>query len=61
MGVGLVPRTLVEEEINRSELVEIGLPMESRRSYFLVYPARNESLPSLLAFRSWLAELAIKA
>lgn len=61
MGVGLVPRTLVEEEINRSELVEIGRPIESQRSYFLVYPARNESLPSLVAFRSWLADFATKA
>jgi LysR family glycine cleavage system transcriptional activator len=61
MGVGLVPATLVEEEINRSELVEIGLPIESQRSYFLVYPARNESLPSLVAFRSWLADFALKA
>lgn len=60
IGVGLVPRTLVEEEIHRSELVEIGLPMESERSYFLVYPARNESLPALVAFRGWLESSRIE-
>lgn len=59
IGVGLVPRTLVEEEIQRSELIEIGEPMESERSYFLVYPQRSAQLPALVAFRGWLEACAI--
>lgn len=54
MGVGLVPRVLVEDELTRGELLTIGEAIPSQRSYYLVYPERNESLPSLAAFREWL-------
>ncbi|MFC3340244.1 LysR substrate-binding domain-containing protein [Paracandidimonas soli] len=54
IGVGLVPRMLVEDELLRGELAAAGETIASQRSYCLVYPPRNETLPSLAAFRGWL-------
>lgn len=54
MGVGLVPRALIDDEDRRLGLVEVGAAMVSERSYYLVYPERNETLPALAAFRAWL-------
>jgi LysR family glycine cleavage system transcriptional activator len=54
IGVGLVPRVLVEDELATGELASAGEPVASKRSYYLVYPQRNEALPSLRAFRQWL-------
>ncbi|KVE22972.1 LysR family transcriptional regulator [Burkholderia vietnamiensis] len=54
IGIGLVPKVLVEDELTRHELVPIGDAITSRRSYYLVYPPENETLPSLAAFREWL-------
>lgn len=57
MGVGLVPRVLVEDEIARGELSVVGDAIASQRSYYLVYPQRNSTLPALAAFRQWLLEI----
>ncbi|WP_028694863.1 LysR substrate-binding domain-containing protein [Pseudomonas cremoricolorata] len=54
IGIGLVPRVLVEDELQNGELCSAGEPFASQRSYYLIYPPRNENLPSLRAFRSWL-------
>ncbi|MCA8277406.1 LysR family transcriptional regulator [Burkholderia sp. AU30280] len=54
MGIGLVPKVLVEDELSRNELVSIGDAITSQRSYYLIYPPGNETLPSLVAFREWL-------
>ncbi|WP_200843919.1 LysR substrate-binding domain-containing protein [Pantoea sp. 18069] len=54
MGVGLVPRALIDDEDRRPGLVEVGAAMVSERSYYLVYPERNETLPALATFRGWL-------
>jgi DNA-binding transcriptional LysR family regulator len=56
IGIGLVPRILVTDEIASAELIPLDLPFPSQRSYFLTYPPRNEMLPSLQAFRAWLLE-----
>ncbi|QXH34483.1 LysR substrate-binding domain-containing protein [Pseudomonas muyukensis] len=56
IGIGLVPRILVAEELASGELFSPGAPFASQRSYYLIYPPRNEALPSLRAFRSWLLE-----
>lgn len=56
IGIGLVPRILVEEELLKGELMCLGEPIISRRSYYLAYPTRNEALPSLRAFRDWLMQ-----
>ncbi|WP_061176447.1 LysR substrate-binding domain-containing protein [Caballeronia pedi] len=54
MGIGLVPKVLVEDELNRNELIAIGHAITSERSYYLIYPSGNETLPALVAFREWL-------
>lgn len=54
MGVGLVPKALVEDELQRGDLVAVSEAIASQRGYYLVYPPRNESLPALAAFREWL-------
>lgn len=56
IGIGLVPRVLVQDELDNGELHSVGAPFASQRSYYLMYPPRNEALPSLRAFRSWLLE-----
>jgi DNA-binding transcriptional LysR family regulator len=56
IGMGLVPRILVAEELASGELISLDLPFASQRSYYLTYPPRNEMLPSLQAFRAWLLE-----
>jgi DNA-binding transcriptional LysR family regulator len=54
MGIGLVPKVLVEDELTRGELFSIGDAITSQRSYYFVYPSGNETLPSVVAFRDWL-------
>jgi DNA-binding transcriptional LysR family regulator len=54
IGIGLVPRILVADELANGELISLGRPFASQRSYYLTYPPRNEMLPSLVAFRGWL-------
>lgn len=54
IGVGIVPEALVQDEIQHDQLRVIGQPIASRRSYYLIYPAENASLPSLIAFEKWL-------
>nr|WP_314578907.1 LysR substrate-binding domain-containing protein [uncultured Pseudomonas sp.] len=56
IGIGLVPRILVADELSNGELISLGLPFASHRNYYLTYPPRNEMLPSLQAFRAWLLE-----
>ncbi|MFY1667694.1 LysR substrate-binding domain-containing protein [Pseudomonas sp. Pseu.R1] len=56
IGIGLVPRILVADELASAELISLDLPFASQRSYYLSYPTRNEMLPSLQAFRAWLLE-----
>lgn len=56
IGVGLVPQALVSEELKRGELIAIGKALISQRSYYLIYPHRNASLPSLEALKTWLLE-----
>ncbi|WP_415764333.1 LysR substrate-binding domain-containing protein [Pseudomonas sp. ZB1P45] len=56
IGIGLVPRILVTDELANAELISLDQPFASQRSYYLTYPPRNEMLPSLVAFRTWLLE-----
>ena len=56
IGIGLVPRILVADELANAELISLDQPFASQRSYYLAYPPRNEMLPSLVAFRTWLLE-----
>ena len=45
---------MAELKARKAELIALGEAIPSQRSYYLVYPARNETLPSLVAFREWL-------
>ncbi|WP_414440084.1 LysR substrate-binding domain-containing protein [Burkholderia sp. 22PA0106] len=59
VGVALVPRMLVEEELRDGRLVSPFAPVPSSRAYFLVYPPRVAQHTVLVAFRDWLlADLA---
>lgn len=55
MGVGLVPRMLVEDELARGVLVQV-IPhvYRSDRAYRLLYPEGKAEQGPLAAFREWL-------
>lgn len=59
LGVALIPRLLVEDELARGRLVPV-LPHEhlGSRSYYLIYPQQRSERPLLAAFRAWLGEEA---
>jgi LysR family transcriptional regulator, glycine cleavage system transcriptional activator len=55
MGLGLLPRFLIEDELARGILVPaIDLPLESPEGYYLVWPLERSQYPPLIAFRQWL-------
>lgn len=56
IGVGLVPRMLVEDELKENRLLSPFEAVPSSRSYYLVYPERAQRHPVLIAFRDWLLE-----
>ncbi|RJF94666.1 LysR family transcriptional regulator [Oleomonas cavernae] len=57
LGVAMVPRLLVAEELARGELqVLFGTAVTSTQGYFLAYPTEKSALPPLAAFRDWLLE-----
>lgn len=58
IGIGLVPEILVRDELRSGELVALFEPIESGRSYYLIYATRYQNLPSLNAFRDWLLSLS---
>lgn len=55
IGVGLVPRCLVEEELETGKLV---VPIDQRYMsgyrYFFAYPPHKAEMPPLVSFRDWL-------
>lgn len=54
IGIGLVPRMLVEDELREGRLCSPFDPVPSSRSYYLTYPERVRRHPALEAFRDWL-------
>ncbi|HEY2927208.1 LysR family transcriptional regulator [Piscinibacter sp.] len=59
LGVALIPRFLIEEELRSGRLVEVVRHAYlSDRSYYLIYPERKSENPTLTTFRDWLAEEA---
>jgi len=55
MGIALIPRFLVEEELKRGLLIRVTKhEYLSDRSYFLIYPEHKSENPALSAFRDWL-------
>jgi len=55
MGVALIPKFLVEDELERGLLVQaVKHAYLSDRSYYLIYPERKANSPALAAFRAWI-------
>lgn len=55
MGIALIPRFLVEEELARGVLIQVARhEYRSDRSYYLIYPERKSGNAALTAFRAWL-------
>jgi LysR family glycine cleavage system transcriptional activator len=61
MGIGLLPRMLIEEELARGMLVPVTPHVyRSDRSYRLLYPESKADYPPLKAFREWLDSAACR-
>lgn len=57
LGVALIPRPLVEEDLRSGLLIEpFKYHHQSRRSFYLLYPERKSELPQVQAFRIWLKQ-----
>jgi DNA-binding transcriptional LysR family regulator len=55
MGVSLIPKFLVEKELEEGLLVQVVKHAYlSDRSYYLIYPERKADRPALAAFRDWI-------
>jgi LysR family glycine cleavage system transcriptional activator len=55
MGVALLPQILIDDELERKELVvAVGGPTKSLGSYYLAWPLDRITYPPLVAFRTWL-------
>ncbi|MCQ9390048.1 regulatory protein, LysR:LysR, substrate-binding [Pseudomonas viridiflava] len=57
IGIALVPRILVLDELASGELVTLFEPLDSGRNYYLAYATRFQNLPSLCVFRDWLLSI----
>lgn len=59
MGMALIPRLLIEDELARGVLVQVARhEYLSDRAYYLIYPERKSENGALTAFRAWLVEQA---
>ncbi|MEJ2383944.1 MAG: LysR family transcriptional regulator [Xanthomonadales bacterium] len=57
LGASLLPRFLVETEIERGELaVVLDLPLKTSQGYYLVTPRDKVDYAPLVAFREWLLD-----
>ncbi|MCV6547390.1 MAG: transcriptional regulator GcvA [Cohaesibacter sp.] len=62
MGIALLPRFLVEEELASGELVPLDrLLTRSNGDYYFVYPQSKRANPNLQIFRAWIMREAITA
>lgn len=59
LGVAVMPRFLVEKELNSGELViPFNHAVSSSQAYYFVYPPARQELPALKLFRDWLVATA---
>ncbi|MBI5276473.1 MAG: LysR family transcriptional regulator [Burkholderiales bacterium] len=57
LGIALVPRVLVQDELARGLLADVGGSFEGGElGYYLVHPEGKADNPALLAFRDWLLQ-----
>ncbi len=60
LGVALVPRLLIEAELERGDLVvACDQPLRDDRAYYLVAPLRDEEPMAMARFREWLVLAAV--
>ncbi|MDF3835737.1 transcriptional regulator GcvA [Cupriavidus basilensis] len=57
LGIALIPRCLIEEELATGALV-VAHPARvlSKKGYYLCYPEQKQHLPALQTFRQWVME-----
>jgi LysR family glycine cleavage system transcriptional activator len=54
LGVALMPRFMIEEDLLRGRLVvPFDRPLDTGEGYVLAYPEASADLPALRAFRDW--------
>ncbi|UOD51131.1 LysR substrate-binding domain-containing protein [Orrella daihaiensis] len=59
LGVGLVPRFLVQQLLDRGDLVmPVSEPLPVSQGYYFGYPMRNEVTAALQAFEQWINQAA---
>lgn len=57
MGLALVPRLLITQELARGELVvACDRPLANQRAYYLVQPDGRDNAPATLIFLDWLVQ-----
>jgi LysR family glycine cleavage system transcriptional activator len=55
LGVALVPKVLVQQELDAGTLVPLfGQSIIDTKAYFFAYPQERANYPPLVAFRDWL-------
>jgi LysR family transcriptional regulator, glycine cleavage system transcriptional activator len=54
LGVALVPKILVEEELSRGVLVQFGKLVELEHGHYLCFDSARLERPVFAAFRSWI-------
>lgn len=60
LGVALIPRFLIEEELDSGRLIEVVRhTYVSDLSYYLIHPEDRSEHPPLKAFREWIVEAAV--
>lgn len=57
LGVALLPKFLIESELERGELIVIcNQPLSTHNGYYLVTPNDKQAYAPAIAFKTWLAE-----
>jgi LysR family glycine cleavage system transcriptional activator len=51
IGIGLVSRILVADEMTNAELISLDQPFANKRGYYLACPPRNEMLNAAVSHR----------
>ncbi|WP_417583517.1 LysR family transcriptional regulator [Pelagibacterium sp.] len=55
LGLALLPRFLIETDLQRGDLVSaLDAPMRSRQRYFLVWPTGRDTYRPVSLFRNWI-------
>ena len=61
LGLALLPRLLIEAELQRGELVvACEWPVLGERAYYLVTPERADERPAMKTFLTWLQQAALQ-